>query len=157
MSSTNLSTHASTNSLKMTSLVNSPTTIKQLIAAYRSGELSPQQFLQEKLTQARSDENNAWISCLSDTQLDQYIERLHHSEIDDLPLYGVPFAIKDNIDLADLPTTAGCEAYRYHPASSAFVVATTDRCGCRTFGENQSGSVCNGSSRSAKPSGSDAK
>ena len=38
------------------------------------------------------------------------------------PLYGVPFAIKDNIDLAGLPTTAACPAYAYAPARSATVV-----------------------------------
>ncbi|HEV8148306.1 MAG TPA: allophanate hydrolase [Bryobacteraceae bacterium] len=40
-----------------------------------------------------------------------------------LPLAGVPFAIKDNIDLARLPTTAGCPAYAYSPERSATVVA----------------------------------
>ena len=41
---------------------------------------------------------------------------------DSLPLYGIPFAIKDNIDLADMPTTAGCPDYAYTPGESAFVV-----------------------------------
>jgi allophanate hydrolase len=40
----------------------------------------------------------------------------------DLPLSGLTFAIKDNIDLAGLPTTAACPAYAYSPARSAPVV-----------------------------------
>ena len=39
-----------------------------------------------------------------------------------LPLYGVPFAIKDNIDFVDLPTTAGCPGYAYSPERTATVV-----------------------------------
>ena len=39
-----------------------------------------------------------------------------------LPLYGVPFAIKDNIDLAGVPTTAACPAFAYMPQRSATVV-----------------------------------
>lgn len=40
-----------------------------------------------------------------------------------LPLAGVPFAVKDNIDLAGLPTTAACPAFAYQPEQSATVVA----------------------------------
>jgi allophanate hydrolase len=39
-----------------------------------------------------------------------------------LPLYGVPFAVKDNIDVASIPTTAACPAFAYTPSRSATVV-----------------------------------
>ena len=45
------------------------------------------------------------------------------------PLYGVPFAVKDNIDVAGLPTTAACPAFAYTPERSAFVVEALERAG----------------------------
>src|SRR5688572_15679502 len=36
-----------------------------------------------------------------------------------LPLYGIPFAVKDNIDVAGCPTTAACPAFSYHPQVTA--------------------------------------
>src|SRR4029077_20820008 len=47
----------------------------------------------------------------------------------DLPLYGIPFAVKDNIDVAGMPTTAGCPAYAYSPAASATVVRKLEAAG----------------------------
>jgi len=42
--------------------------------------------------------------------------------MDSLPLYGVLFAVKDNIDVAGMPTTAACPAFAYTPLCSAPVV-----------------------------------
>jgi allophanate hydrolase len=65
-----------------------------------------------------------WISLVP---REAALERARRLEDDSsataMPLYGRPFAIKDNIDLAGLPTTAGCPAYAYSPHSDATVVA----------------------------------
>jgi allophanate hydrolase len=63
-----------------------------------------------------------WISRLTREQLQPYLEALQGRSPDELPLYAIPFAIKDNIDLAGHPTTAACAAYAYTPDESAFVV-----------------------------------
>lgn len=97
-------------------------TIDALQQAYRSGKLDVQTLLTAKLREARNDTTNIWIETISDTQLAEMVAHLNSQSIDDLPLYGVPFAVKDNIDLSLLPTTAGCEAYRYQPEQSAQVV-----------------------------------
>ncbi|WP_374345491.1 allophanate hydrolase [Phenylobacterium sp.] len=52
-----------------------------------------------------------------------------------LPLAGVPFAVKDNIDVAGLPTTAACPAYAYTPAVSAEVVARLIAAGAILMGK----------------------
>ena len=51
------------------------------------------------------------------------------------PLHGVPFAVKDNIDVAGLPTTAACPAFAYTPKRSAFVVEALERAGAIVIGK----------------------
>lgn len=63
-----------------------------------------------------------WIHRLDADTLAGYAERLEALDPPSLPLYGIPFAIKDNIDLAGAPTTAGCPEFAYVPERSAFVV-----------------------------------
>src|SRR5271157_5288102 len=52
-----------------------------------------------------------------------------------LPLFGVPFTIKDNIDLAGHPTTAGCPAFAYVPPRSAMVVERLQAAGAIAIGK----------------------
>lgn len=52
-----------------------------------------------------------------------------------LPLFGVPFAVKDNIDVAGYPTTAACPAYGYWPEVSASVVARLEAAGAIMMGK----------------------
>ena len=52
-----------------------------------------------------------------------------------MPLWGVPFAIKDNIDLAGTPTTAGCPAYEFEPQEDAFAVAALKAAGAIPVGK----------------------
>jgi allophanate hydrolase len=110
-------------------------TINALQQAYRSGKLNAQTFLKEKLNQAENDENNVWLSTISDTQLQEMLQALSHKSMNELPLYGVPFAIKDNIDLSLLATTAGCAAYSYKPSQSAQVVQLLIQAGAIPLGK----------------------
>lgn len=91
---------------------------------YRSGEARPCDVVAAIYDAiAREGREPVWISLVG---REAALARARALEKDALaparPLYGVPFAIKDNIDLAGLPTTAGCPAYSYMPAGSATVV-----------------------------------
>jgi allophanate hydrolase len=68
------------------------------------------------------DTHRIWISRLDSDALRAYARALEGKDIADLPLYGIPFAIKDNIDLAGLPTTAGCPEFAHTPQRHATVV-----------------------------------
>ena len=67
------------------------------------------------------DDNPIWIHRLAPAELDPHIARSAALDAD-APLRGMPFAIKDNIDLAGTPTTAACPAFSYTPEQSATVV-----------------------------------
>ena len=51
------------------------------------------------------------------------------------PLFGVPFAVKDNIDVAGMPTTAGCPDYTYYPDKDATVVRLLKEAGALVIGK----------------------
>jgi allophanate hydrolase len=99
-----------------------PFTLKSLHEAYHNGTSVDDVIAEVKRRITNAQDNPIWIYQLNDAELAPYLKRLAALSIDDLPLYGVPFAIKDNIDLAGVPTTAACPDFAYMPDSSAFVV-----------------------------------
>ncbi len=95
--------------------------LASLRAAYASGA-SVRAVIAEAQRRCASDAHHAFIHRLTDAEIEPYVAHLDGVDPASLPLYGVPFAIKDNIDLAHIPTTAGCPEYAYTPGESAFLV-----------------------------------
>ncbi len=111
-------------------------TIAQLRQHYRDQDFTPAQLIHYLLQQAQQRmDNNVWIYQLSSEEIQPYLDKLQGRSTDDLPLYGIPFAIKDNIDLAGIPTTAACEAFAYTPTQSAFVVQRLINAGAIPLGK----------------------
>jgi allophanate hydrolase len=97
--------------------------IDHLLTAYRNGTLTPGVVLGRIRQQARDcRDDNIWIRLLGETETAPYLDALARCDPGGLPLYGIPFAIKDNIDLAGIPTTAACAEFAYTPSRSAYVV-----------------------------------
>jgi allophanate hydrolase len=97
--------------------------VGELQQRYRSGALSPTQVVDFLLARcAQFAAHNIWITLVDRDRLVQYARTVEARGMEAQPLYGVPFAIKDNIDLAEVPTTAGCPDFSYTPTRSSTVV-----------------------------------
>jgi allophanate hydrolase len=83
--------------------------------------------------------NPIWISIISRENSLIRIKQLLEISIEDrnkYPLYGIPFAVKDNIDVINLPTTAGCPKFGSKPANeSAPVVIKLEQAGAILIGK----------------------
>lgn len=101
-------------------------TIRYLREAYVSGRLTVRRVMEEVVGRAEENPDDCiWIEPPRMDRLESHIGRLEAcspEEVARLPLYGVPFAVKDNIDVAGFVTTAGCPEYAYDPIDSATVV-----------------------------------
>ncbi len=89
---------------------------------YLAGELHPLAVMQDILARIADDPHHVWIHRLSPAEIGDYVSALQDKDPATLLLYGIPFAIKDNIDLAGVPTTAGCPEFAYVPQQHATVV-----------------------------------
>lgn len=110
-------------------------TLQGLREHYNNLDFTPAQLMAALRERASQTDNPIWIYPLTEAELLPYVERLHTLDRETAPLWGVPFAIKDNIDLAGVPTTAGCEAFRYVPQQSATVVTLLLEAGALPLGK----------------------
>ena len=99
--------------------------LQTLAEQYRSTAASPVQLIEDLLVPlAESRVRGIWIHLVEADELRSQAaavcQRAARGEY--LPLYGVPFAVKDNYNVAGYPTTAGCPAYSYVADSSAPVI-----------------------------------
>ena len=97
--------------------------ISHMQSEYRAGKLTPTQLVKQLADKIhQEDTHHIWIYRLSLEDMLVYAKKLESQSPENLPLYGIPFAIKDNIDLAGTSTTAACPDYAYTPTKSATVV-----------------------------------
>lgn len=111
-----------------------PFTLTALRDAYVAGA-TPMAMIEEVF--ARLDEvNDPGIFIHLRDKEDLRAEAAALGEYDpELPLWGIPFAVKDNIDVSGIETTAGCPAYAYLPETDAFVVAKLRAAGALMIGK----------------------
>ena len=110
-------------------------TIGTLLAAHGAGKALTATIEETYARIERHDDPALFIAMRPKAEALAIAERLQASGPDGKPLYGVPFVVKDNIDVAGLPTTAACPAFAYRPAKSAFVVDRLERAGAIVIGK----------------------
>ena len=113
-------------------------TIADWLAAYKEGG-TPQTLL-ARLVKLLPEADKAWITRADHVHLGRQIAALEMRAAAAggpaaLPLYGVPFAVKDNIDVAGLPTTAGCPEFTTTPERNAFAVERLVEAGAIVLGK----------------------
>ena len=111
-------------------------TVAALVAAHRAGQLSPAQTVARSFARIREHNDPAvFISLRDEKQVLAEAEALNSKDATLLPLYGVPVAVKDNIDVAGLPTTAACPAFSYMPSHDATAVTRLRAAGAIMIGK----------------------
>ena len=110
--------------------------ITSLHKAYASGQLTPEAVVKEICDRIDAEGvNPIWISLVPREHAIRRARELASLDRAKLPLYGIPFAVKDNIDVAGLSTTAACPDYAYTPQQSATVVARLEAAGAILVGK----------------------
>ena len=113
-----------------------PETIAAIVAAHRAGSLTPAQTVARSYQRIRHHNDPAvFISLRDEKDALAEADALAAKDAATLPLLGVPVAVKDNIDVQGMPTTAACPAFSYLPAQDSTVVARLRAAGAIIIGK----------------------
>ena len=111
-------------------------TVAEIVAAHRAGRLAPAQTVARSYARIREHNDPAiFINLRDEKAAVAEAEALVARDAATLPLYGVPIAVKDNIDVAGLPTTAACPAFAYSPSRDSTAVARLRAAGAIVVGK----------------------
>ncbi len=128
--------------------------IASLRAAYDRGTASPSGVIEHVLARiAARGEDGVWIDRPDPEALRRAARRLEAEGPDGRPLWGIPFAIKDNIDLAGHRTTAACPEFAYVAGRSATAVARLVAAGAIAVGKTNLDQFATGLNGTRSPYG----
>src|SRR5438445_5243290 len=113
-----------------------PETVAAIVAAHRAGTVTPAQTVARSYQRIRDHNDPAiFISLRDEKDALAEAEALAKKDSAKLPLYGVPVAVKDNIDVLGMPTTAACPAFSYMPSHDSTAVAKLRAAGAIIIGK----------------------
>jgi allophanate hydrolase len=122
-----------------------PSTLGWTLAQWRHAYLhdgqSPQVLIGALVDALADTKDVAWISIVTPAQLTEQFTALQvlldavDGDCTRLPLFGVPFAAKDNLDAAGWQTTAACPDFAYTADQDAFVIEQLRRAGAILIGK----------------------
>lgn len=129
-------------------------TIAEIVAAHRSGRVRPSATLARVRSLITAQDDPAIFTALVDEAgIAAQLARLEGADPEQMPLYGVPFAVKDNIDVAGLPTTCACPDYAYPATRDAAAVARLRRAGAIVVGKTNLDQFATGLNGTRSPYG----
>jgi allophanate hydrolase len=108
-------------------------TIAAILKSHRAGTATPAETVARAFARIRAHDDPAVFITLRPEA--EAVAEARALTDPSLPLYGVPVAIKDNIDVAGLPTTAACPAFAYQPNRDAAAVERLRRAGAIVVGK----------------------
>ena len=111
-------------------------TVAAIVAAHRAGTMTPAQTVARSYQRIRDHNDPAiFISLRDEKDALAEAEALTTKDAAQLPLFGVPVAVKDNIDALGMPTTAACPAFSYMPTHDSTAVAKLRAAGAIIIGK----------------------